>query len=118
MWRAVVQSRVLAPVVAPVLAVSQSNRSSAARAQVVRPLEEKEMDPELLEKVQFFKGGAGHPGTLGVIPNSVRTMAHRPGIAHAFIAMNMAVMKCDGEVTLEFKRLLGYATSLTQGCGY
>jgi len=76
------------------------------------------MDRELLAKVQFFKGGAGHPGTLGVIPNSVRTMAHRPGIAHAFVEINMAVMKSDGEVTLEFKRLLGYATSLAQGCGY
>lgn len=76
------------------------------------------MDPKLREKVQFFKGGDGHPGTLGVIPNSVLTMAHRPAIADAFINLNMAVMQCDGKVTLEFKRLLGYATSLTHGCGY
>lgn len=79
---------------------------------------EEEVDAELPARVQFFKGGDGHPGTLGVIPNSVLTMAHRPGIASAFINLNMAVMKCDGEVTLELKRLLGYAASLTQGCNY
>ena len=45
---------------------------------LVRPYEESEFDPDLLEFVQFFKG------PLGVIPNSVRTMARRPAIAKAF----------------------------------
>lgn len=110
------QTRLLAPVAAiPVLAVSSAKRSSV-QAQVVRPLTEEEMDAELLKKVQFFKDPT--KGTLGVIPNSVKTMAHRPAIAHVFVDMNMAVMKCDGNLTYEFKRLLGYVTSLTQGCNY
>jgi hypothetical protein len=42
---------------------------------VLRPLRDDEFDPGLLEACQFFKG------PLGVIPNSVRTMARRPAIA-------------------------------------
>jgi uncharacterized peroxidase-related enzyme len=79
---------------------------------LVAPLEEPEFDPELLEFVQFFKG------PLGVIPNSVRTMAHRPAVARAFTELNIAVMKCEGAVTPEFKRLIGYVTSFVSGCRY
>jgi uncharacterized peroxidase-related enzyme len=70
------------------------------------------MDPALRDHVQFFKG------PLGVIPNSVRTMAHRPPIARAFTDLNVAVMADYGDVTPEFKRLLGYASSFTSGCLY
>lgn len=79
---------------------------------LVRPLEEQEIDPELLEFVQFFKG------PLGVIPNSVRTMARRPAVARAFTELNVAVMQCEGAVTAEFKRLIGYVTSYVSGCRY
>lgn len=79
---------------------------------VVEPLNEDEMEPALREAVQFFKG------PLGVIPNSVRTMAHRPEIARAFTALNIAVMTCEGAVTPEFKRLIGYATCFASGCRY
>jgi len=79
---------------------------------LVRPLIEDEFDPDLLDFVQFFKG------PLGVIPNSVRTMARRPHIARAFTELNKAVMKCDGAVTPEFKRLIGYVTSYVSGCRY
>lgn len=79
---------------------------------VVRPLDEEEMEPALREQVQFFKG------PLGVVPNSVRTMAHRPEVARAFTALNVAVMQCHGKVTPEFKRLLGYVTSFVSGCMY
>ena len=79
---------------------------------LVRPLNEDEFDPDLLEFVQFFKG------PLGVIPNSVRTMARRPHIARAFTELNKAVMKCEGAVTPEFKRLIGYVTSYVSGCRY
>jgi len=79
---------------------------------LIKPLEENEMDPDLLEFVQFFKG------TLGVIPNSVRTMARRPAVAKAFTDLNMAVMQCEGKVTPEFKRLIGYVTSYVSGCRY
>jgi uncharacterized peroxidase-related enzyme len=79
---------------------------------LVTPLQDQEFDAELLEEVQFFKG------PLGVIPNSVRTMARRPEIARAFTALNVAVMECHGAVTAEQKRLIGYMTSLATGCRY
>ncbi|MDX1480439.1 MAG: carboxymuconolactone decarboxylase family protein [Woeseiaceae bacterium] len=79
---------------------------------LVAPLAEDELDPELREFVQFFKG------PLGVIPNSVRTMARRPEVARAFTELNMAVMDCHGAVTPEFKRLIGYVTSYVSGCRY
>jgi uncharacterized peroxidase-related enzyme len=79
---------------------------------LVDPLEEAEMAPELRARVQFFKG------PLGVVPASVRTMAHRPEIAAAFTALNVAVMTSNGAVTPEFKRLLGYISSFASGCRY
>lgn len=79
---------------------------------LVEPLDEEQMEPELRAEVQFFKG------PLGVVPNSVRTMAHRPAIARAFTALNIAVMTNHGAVTGEFKRLLGYVTSFVSGCRY
>ena len=79
---------------------------------LVEPLSEEQMDPALREEVQFFKG------PLGVIPNSVRTMAHRPAIARAFTDLNIAVMTDTGAVTPEFKRLLGYVSSFASGCMY
>jgi uncharacterized peroxidase-related enzyme len=79
---------------------------------LVPPLDDSEFDPDLLEFVQFFKG------PLGVIPNSVRTMARRPEVARAFTNLNIAVMKCEAGVTPEFKRLIGYMTSYVSGCRY
>ena len=79
---------------------------------LVEPLTEEAMEPGLREAVQFFKG------PLGVIPNSVRTMARRPEIARAFTALNLAVMTSRGAVTPEFKRLLGYISSFASGCRY
>lgn len=82
---------------------------------LVAPLEEDGeggLDPDLRDHVQFFKG------PLGVVPASVRTMAHRPAIARAFTDLNVAVMTDYGGVTPEFKRLLGYASSFASGCLY
>ena len=79
---------------------------------VVEPLEEEQIEQELREYVQFFKG------PLGVVPNSVRTMARRPHIARAFTDLNIAVMRCEGGVSPEFKRLIGYITSMVSGCRY
>ena len=79
---------------------------------LVKPLEEEDFAPEVLELAQFFKT------TLGGIPNSVRTMIRRPAIAKAFTELNMAVMECHGKLTPELKRLIGYMTSLTAGCRY
>ncbi len=79
---------------------------------IVRPLDEDELELSLREEVEFFKG------PLGVIPNSVRTMAHRPEIARAFTWLNVAVMADYGAVTPEFKRLVGYVSSFASGCLY
>ena len=79
---------------------------------LVPALDDDDLDPALRERVAFFRG------PLGVIPSSVRTMAHRPPIAEAFTALNVAVMQDTGSVTPEFKRLLGYASSFASGCMY
>ncbi|SVD66338.1 uncharacterized protein METZ01_LOCUS419192 [marine metagenome] len=79
---------------------------------LVKPLEENEIDSDLCEFIQFFKG------PLGVIPNSVLTMSRRPKIARAFTELNIAVMECHGNVTPEFKRIIGYITSFASGCMY
>ena len=79
---------------------------------LVKPLDENEIETELCEFIQFFKG------PLGVIPNSVRTMSRRPKVAKAFTELNMAVMECHGAVTPEFKRIIGYITSFVSGCRY
>lgn len=71
-----------------------------------------ENDPDLQQLVTFYEE------TLGFCPNSVKTMYHRPAIAHAFIALNQAVMANDGRVTSSLKRLIGYLTSLSAGCRY
>lgn len=79
---------------------------------LVDPLGEDMIEPGLMEDLQFFRG------PLGIVPNSVRTMAHRPEIARAFTALNIAAMTCHGAVTPEFKRLIGYVTSFVSGCRY
>ncbi len=79
---------------------------------IVEPLSEEQIEQDLLKQIQFFKG------PLGVIPNSVRTMARKPHLAKAFTYLNRAVMVCEGQVTPEFKRLIGYVTSLVSGCRY
>ena len=79
---------------------------------IVDPLDEEQIDAELLQELQFFKG------PLGVVPNSVKTMAHRPQIARAFKNLNVAVMTSEGQVSAELKRLIGYVTSFVSGCRY
>jgi uncharacterized peroxidase-related enzyme len=45
-------------------------------------------------------------------------MARKPHLARAFTELNKAVMTCEGQVTPEFKRLIGYVTSFVAGCRY
>lgn len=79
---------------------------------LIEPLDEGALEPGLREEFGFFRT------TLGGIPNSIRTMARRPEIARAYMALNIAVMEDYGAVTPEFKRLLGYAASFASGCLY
>lgn len=71
-----------------------------------------EHSAEVTELARFFNE------TLGFPPNSILTMQIRPEIAKAFINLNKAVMKNDGRVTSEQKRLIGYLTSANTGCNY
>ena len=75
-------------------------------------LPEEDLDADLRDHLSFFNG------TLGGIPNSIRTMARRPEIARAYTDLNIAVMKDYGAVTPELKRLLGYVASFASGCLY
>ena len=67
---------------------------------------------EVAELAEFFNE------TLGFCPNSVLTMMHRPKIAKALIALNMAVMDNQGRVTSALKRLIAYVSSNVTGCRY
>lgn len=69
-------------------------------------------NPEVAELATFFNE------TLGFCPNSVLTMMHRPKIAKAFFALNMAVMDNQGRVTSLLKRLIAYVSSNVTGCRY
>ena len=69
-------------------------------------------DPDVAELAKFFLE------TLGFVPNSVLTMQRRPSIARAFIELNRAVMRNEGRVTSEQKRLIGLLASTAAGCRY
>lgn len=79
---------------------------------LIDALAEDQLEPHLREEFGFFRG------TLGGIPNSIRTMARVPEIARAYTELNKAVMTDYGTVTLEFKRLIGYVASFASGCLY
>jgi uncharacterized peroxidase-related enzyme len=69
-------------------------------------------DAEVAELARFFNI------TLGFPPNSILTMQRRPEIASAFIALNKAVMKNNGALTDELKRLVALVSSQAAGCNY
>lgn len=74
------------------------------------------LSPDTNEEVKAL--AAFFNETLGFCPNSVLTMQHRPALAKAFIAFNMAVMENHGRVTSALKRLIGYVASNVAGCRY
>lgn len=69
-------------------------------------------DAQVAELAKFFFE------TLGFVPNSVLTMQRRPAIARAFIELNRAVMRNEGRLTSEQKRLIGLLASTAAGCRY
>ena len=56
--------------------------------------------------------------TLGFVPNSLLTMARRPGLAQGLIALSRGVYDPKGEVDLGVKRLIGHVASMAAGCMY
>lgn len=78
----------------------------------LRPLENDEIADEGI-KERF----AHYEATRGFTPNSIRTMARRPGIVKAFMALNQAVLY-EGTVSEELKMLISLISSYASGCLY
>ena len=68
-------------------------------------------DADMLTKFEHYKN------TRGFTPNSIMTMARRPNIAKAFMALNQAVLY-EGTVPEETKMLVSLACSYAAGCNY
>ena len=78
----------------------------------LRPLEIDEIDdPATRERFQHYQE------TRGFTPNSIRTMARRPGIVNAFMALNQAVLY-EGTVDEQLKMLISLISSVSAGCLY
>lgn len=67
--------------------------------------------PEFRERFEHYAN------TRGFVPNSILTMARRPGIARAFMDLNRAVLY-EGTVPEELKMLVSLITSQAAGCRY
>ena len=78
----------------------------------LRPLETDEIDdPDIRERFEHYQA------TRGFTPNSIRTMARRPGIVKAFMALNQAVLY-EGTVDEQLKMLISLISSVSAGCLY
>lgn len=78
----------------------------------LRPLNDEEIgDDAILEKFSHYQS------RRGFVPNSLRTMARRPGIVKAIIELNQQVLY-EGTVPTETKMLVSLASSMAAGCLY
>ncbi len=78
----------------------------------LRPLENNEInDDYILERFTHYAN------TRGFTPNSIRTMARRPDIVKAFMALNQAVLY-EGTAPEGIKMMVSLASSLASGCLY
>ncbi|MBT8447267.1 MAG: carboxymuconolactone decarboxylase family protein [Gammaproteobacteria bacterium] len=68
-------------------------------------------DPEIRQRFEHYAD------TRGFTPNSIRTMARRPGIVKAFMQLNQAVLY-EGTVSEELKMLVSLIASQAAGCRY
>ncbi len=68
-------------------------------------------DEDIRERFEHYRR------TRGFTPNSIRTMARRPNLVRAFMALNQAVLY-EGTVPHETKMLVSLASSLASGCLY
>ena len=76
------------------------------------PLEDSEIEDGFI-KERF----AHYAVTRGFTPNSIRTMARRPEMVKAFMALNQAVLY-EGTVSEELKMLISLMSSFVAGCLY
>lgn len=78
----------------------------------VPPLDDEQIaDDFILERFAHYRD------TRGFVPNSIRTMARRPGIAKAFMELNQQVLY-EGTVPSGLKMLVSLASSMAAGCRY
>lgn len=78
----------------------------------MKPLpDDKIQDAGILKRFRHYQE------TRGFTPNSIRTMARRPSIVKAFMALNQAVLY-EGTVSEELKMLISLACSVSAGCLY
>lgn len=76
------------------------------------------LDPLPRESLTELKERLDHyAATRGFVPNSIMTMARRPGIARAFMDLNRAVLY-EGTVPSELKMLVSLIASQAAGCRY
>lgn len=68
--------------------------------------------PEVNDIFEAIKA-SGH-----YIPNSQLILQRKPKILRALRALSGAVFDPQGEVSVGFKRILGYVASRTHGCHY
>jgi hypothetical protein len=68
--------------------------------------------PELNDIFDHIKS-SGH-----YIPNSQLILQRKPKIVRALRALSAAVFDPQSEVSVGFKRILGYVASRTHGCHY
>ncbi|MBA3582201.1 MAG: carboxymuconolactone decarboxylase family protein [Gammaproteobacteria bacterium] len=54
---------------------------------------------------------------VGFVPNSLKTMAHRPDIVHGYLALANAIMM-NGTVPTRLKRMAALVSSSASGCVY
>ncbi len=77
----------------------------------VPPLSRDEVDPILQEAM------ATQEGHLGLVPESLLTMAHRPQMAAAWAKLTATVVG-EGTVDRGLKQLVAYVASSAHGCRY
>lgn len=76
------------------------------------------VDPLSRDAVPQFRDRFDHyERTRGFVPNSILTMARRPEIAAAFMALNKAVLY-EGSLDEELKMLVSLVASQAAGCRY
>ena len=61
---------------------------------------------------------AQYRSTGQFVPNSQLILQRKPKIVRALRALSAAVFDAEAEVSVGFKRLLGYVASRTHGCHY
>jgi uncharacterized peroxidase-related enzyme len=77
----------------------------------IPPLSKEEVDPILQDAM------ATQENHLGLVPESLLTMAYRPRMAAAWAALTAEVVG-EGEVDRGLKQLVGYVASAAHGCRY